>query len=212
MIVGQPDLDLGRQRQRARRHRRFLVDIERRGGGPFLFRSDRLDVAQIPDIGLGIVGRRKHPARLRPSHDADDVDGAAHIAFPACRRILLVERNEAAIDQHDAAAGKLRRRKYPIARTFDVGTKRRAGGVDQRLLPIDEFSRKRHARKFIALLRLLRPTGARRQVGGRARNARRYRGDQIFFPDLAIELPDTKADQNRGERDGQNRRREYAAL
>ena len=59
MVVGQLDYELARLRQAARRHRRFLIDVERRGGQPSFRRGDRIGIAQVPDIVLGIVGRRE---------------------------------------------------------------------------------------------------------------------------------------------------------
>ena len=107
----------------------------------------------------------------------------------AARRILAVERHEAAVDDDDAAAGKPRRREHPIAGPRHVGAEGGAGGIDQRLLPGQEFGREADARELLALLQQMRPAVARRQIGGRARKPRRHGRNQIFLPDLAVELP-----------------------
>jgi hypothetical protein len=126
------------------------------------------------------------------------------------RRVLGIERHEAAIDHDDAAAGQLRRREHPVARAGDVGPERRAGGIDQRFLALEEFGRKRHTGIFAIRLHQLRPIGARRQIARRAGAARGHRGDQIFLPGLAVELPDAEADQDGHAGNGENRRLEDA--
>ena len=111
-----------------------------------------------------IVGRREHAARLRPAHDADDVDRAG--AAPCAAGVLAVERHEAAVDDHEAAAGEPRRREHPVARPLHVGAEGGAGGIDQRLLAGQEFGGKADAAEFVALL--VEPAPSRRAAADRA--------------------------------------------
>ena len=79
-------------------HRRFLLDVERRVVRPILRRRDGIDVARIPDIALGVAGRREGAALFRPAHDPDDVDDALRRHAGG---ILAVERDEPAVDDDD---------------------------------------------------------------------------------------------------------------
>ena len=145
--------ELARFRKAPGRNGLFLIDIERRGGQPFLRCSDRIGISQVPDIVLGIVGGREGFALLRPAHDPDDIHAAVRRALRSCRWILAVDRDKSAIDENNAAAGKLRRRKDPIARPLHIGTQGRAGRVNQRLFAVEKFCRKCDTAKFcVALL------------------------------------------------------------
>src|SRR5262245_29802596 len=209
MVVGQMRVQLASFWPATGRHRSFLIDIERCRSRPRLGRSDRIGVAQEPDIVLWIVRRRKGTASLRPAHDANDIDNAMRSTLSARGRILAIGRHETAIDKDDAATGKPGRSKYPIARALHIGTQRRPDGIDKRFFTIEEFGRESHATKFFSILTELRPAGARRQIFRSAAQPRINRRDQIFLPDLAIELPDAEPDQKRDAGQGHECRIEY---
>ena len=210
VIVRQRDHELAGLRQAARRRRRLLLDIKRRVGVPFLRRGDRRRIAQVPDIVLRLGLRREQARRLRPAHDADDVDDALRRALRAGRGILAVGRHEAAVDDDDAAAGKPRRREHPVAGALHVGPEGGTGGVDQRLLPGEELGGECDAGVFVRG-RELRPACRRRQRLRRAVEPRGHGRDQVFLPDLAVELPDAEADQDGDAGEREHRRFDHAA-
>src|SRR5512136_1601507 len=174
----------------AGRRRLFLINVERRRGHPFFECRDRIRITQVPDILFWIVRWREGIAHLRPSDDADQVDGATRRALGTRGRVLTIDRHESSIDKNDATTGKPRRREHPIAWPFHVRPQWGAGCVNQRLLAIEKLGWKGHAAEFFAILTEPRPAGARRQICWGTAEPRIERRDQIFFPDLAIELPD----------------------
>ena len=72
----------------------------------------------------------------------------------------------------DAAAGKPRRREDPVAWSLHIRTQRRAGGVNKRLLAVEEFGRESRRGEILRLLLELRPARTRRQILRRMRQPR----------------------------------------
>src|ERR1700750_1593248 len=154
--------------------------------------------------------RRERAARLRPAHPANHVDNVLRRARCPRRRILTLERNEAAVDDHDAAARQPPRREPEISGTLNVGPQRGARRIDQCLLSADELGRKGHAAEFVLVLRQMLPIATRRQRTRRRVETLGQLRDQILFPDLAVELPDAEPDQDGEAGHGKDRRLDHA--
>src|SRR4029077_84760 len=153
-------------------------------------------ITQVPDIFSWIVRRSKGIARFRPTHDAHHINDAVRRALDTGARIPVIVRHETTIDENNTAPGEARRRKYPIAWPLHIRTQGRTRRVNQCLLAIEEFSGKGHTTEFFAILAKPRPARARRQIFWRLAEAGVESRDQIFFPDLAVKLPDTESAQN----------------
>src|SRR4029077_8070303 len=153
-------------------------------------------ITQVPDIFSWIVRRSEGIARFRPTHDAHHVNDAVRRALSTGVRVPVIVRHETTIDENNTASGEARRRKYPIARPPHIRTQGRTRRVNQCLLAIEEFSRKGHTTKFFAILAEPRPARARRQIFWRLAEPSVESRDQIFFPDLAVKLPDTESAQD----------------
>src|SRR5262249_13813971 len=110
--------------------------------------------------------------------------------------ILLVLRQEAAIDHDHCATGELGRREHPIADALDVGPHARASCIDQGFAPGRDRRRERDAPEFIALGTELRPALRRWQWHRLRAGALGKRVDQAFLPGLALKLPSAKPDQH----------------
>src|ERR1044071_5980130 len=53
-----------------------------------------------------------------------------------------------------------------------------------------------NAAEFLLVFTKLRPTRTRREIFGRTTQPGIERGDEVFLPDLSVELPDAEPDQN----------------
>src|SRR5262245_44583253 len=189
-------LEFARLWQAAGRRRTLLVNIERRRGRPFLERGDRIRIAQKPDVVFWIVGRSEGITHLGPAQYTNDVDYAVRSTFGARPRVFAIGRHKPAVNDDDAATGKASWRKYPVARSFDVGTQRRPGRVHKGLFSIEKFGRKCDSTKFLPIFSKLLPTGTRREIFWRTGKPGIDRRNEVFLPDLSVELPHAKPDQN----------------
>src|SRR5262249_40603910 len=154
---------------------------------------DRNRITHEPDVLLRIVVRREPRARVGPAQRADDVERARNLPDRAGRDVPALERHETAIDRHRPVTG-LRRREHPIAGPADLWPQGRAAGVDERFLFVTERAGNTHVAKLPFAAAELRPIGSARQIDRGRREPAADRVDQIFLPDLALELPDAEPD------------------
>ena len=133
---------------------------------------------------------------VRPAHHADNLDRARDLAGGPRGGVLARLGNEAAIDDHEAAVEKPRRREDPITGAGDVGAKGRGRRVNERLLAVIEGGGECDAAVFVARRIEARPGRRRRQRRGRRRQPLGHCGDQSLFPGLALDLPGAERNEN----------------
>ena len=202
MIVGQMRLKLARFRPAARGNRFLLVNIERGGARPFLECRNRIQITQKPDIVFGssagvkdprVSGQRRTPttSMMPRGLPSARVPGSLRSAGtkPRLTRMMLPPASRAGAKTN--------------TRPFHIGPQGKTGGIHKRFLAIEELGRENNAAKFCAILPQREPARARWQIFGRAGKPGIDRCDQIFFPDLAVELPDPNPIRDRDPRDGE---------
>src|SRR6185437_15250566 len=92
-----------------------------------------------------------------------------------------------------------------------IGTERGARRINQRLLADEIIGSECDAAVFVLRCVKLRPLYARRQAFRRRRQACRYCRNQVFLPDLAVELPLAEPEQDRDANNGKDGRHDNAA-
>src|SRR5262249_14496874 len=133
---------------------------------------------------------------LGPAQHANNIDYAVRSAFGARPRVFAIGRHKPGVNGDDAATGRASRRKYPVARSFGSRTQRGPGAVHKRLFSIATVGRTCDYTKRLPVFSKLLPTGTRREIFWRTGKPGIDRRNEIFLPDLPVELPDAKPDQN----------------
>ncbi len=205
MRIAQIDLERARARQAARRLRALELDIEGGDLAPALGGGDRHLVAHKPEIARGVLLRGERPARLRPAHHADHLDRSDALRCRTSGLILPSFRHETAIDDHEVAARKPRRREHPVAGSRHVAAQGRSAAIDQRLLSGQERGGEFDPAELVVCRIEARPARARGQIDRARRQALLERVDQRFLPGLALQLPG--AEPNKGRERGQRKQR-----
>src|SRR5262245_66492674 len=203
MLVAQAHPECARAREPTRRLRRFQLDEERRHIPPPLGRGDRDRIAHGPEIAPGVVRRRERAPRFRPTNCADELDAAIELAGGARGGVLAPLWHEAAIDDHQPARGKPRRREHPITWSGYIAAQGGAAGIDQRLGSRQERGREFHATELVIRGIEARPALASWQLDWGSGQALLEGVDQRLLPGLALKLPRPEPDKGheRGERE-----------
>src|SRR5262245_38742507 len=105
MLVAQAHLQRPGPGQPAGRLGAFQFDEKGRDIAPPLGGCDSEGITHEPKVTLGLVLWREGPARLRPSHYADQFGIADELAAATRRGVLPSLRDKAPID-HDEPAGR----------------------------------------------------------------------------------------------------------
>ena len=148
MVVGDVETRLAADRQAARVGRGIGVEeegVELRVGLAARHAAHQRHVDMEPDVLVRNVLRRELAALLVAAHDAGEIDAACDLALRALGRILLLLRDPAAVEQHDAAVvGAERRHDLQADLVLEV-----AGG-EVELLVVQERARHLHPAVLLA--------------------------------------------------------------